>query len=184
MASLAQRLQLLRELLARRHRERRRDADVVQHAVIVVEAEQQRADGVLAALVPAEAGDHAVGGARVLDLEHRALARLVGALDSGLAITPSRPAPSKRCSQSCATSRSRVIGVRYTGGFALAEQLLQQRARRSLCGASTQVAPVRPPAGRRRRTRPASPSPASRRATPPDAAAAAARRSRGRAAWR
>ena len=30
-----------------------------------------------AALVPAEAGDHAVGGARVLDLEHRALARLV-----------------------------------------------------------------------------------------------------------
>ena len=51
----------------------------MQHAVVVVEPEQQRADErVLAALVPAEAGDHAVGGALVLDLQHHALARRVG----------------------------------------------------------------------------------------------------------
>ena len=60
-------------------RERRGDADVVQRALVVVEPEQQRADQRAGALlVPAEAGDHAVGGAHVLHLEHRALARLVG----------------------------------------------------------------------------------------------------------
>ena len=77
----AQRRQLLGQLLAHRHRERRRHADVLQAAAVVVEAEQQRADLVVAALVPAEAGDDAVGGARVLDLDHRALARLVGGVD-------------------------------------------------------------------------------------------------------
>ena len=42
-----------------------------------------------------EAGDHAVGGANVLDLQHRPLAGLVRP-SSGLATMPSRPAPSKR----------------------------------------------------------------------------------------
>jgi hypothetical protein len=52
---------------------------VVERAGAVVEAEQERADElVLAVLVPAEPGDDAVRGARVLDLEHRALARLIG----------------------------------------------------------------------------------------------------------
>jgi hypothetical protein len=54
---------------------------VVEDAGVVVEAEQQRADrlgaALLGALVPAEAGDDAVGGASVLDLQHRPLARLV-----------------------------------------------------------------------------------------------------------
>src|SRR5439155_101782 len=53
------------ELLANRVGERRGDADVVQRAILVVEAEQKRADHRAGAvLVPAEAGDHTVGGAR------------------------------------------------------------------------------------------------------------------------
>ena len=51
---------------------------MVQRALRVVEAEQQRAhERARPLLVPAEAGDHAVRGARVLHLHHRALARLV-----------------------------------------------------------------------------------------------------------
>ena len=47
---------------------------------LVVEAEEQRADGVpLAALVPAEAGDDAIAFALVLHLQHDALVGLVGA---------------------------------------------------------------------------------------------------------
>src|SRR2546425_467163 len=66
------------ELLAHDVGERRGDADVVQCATVVVEAQQERADHrPHAVLVPAEAGDHAVGCARVLDLDHRALARAV-----------------------------------------------------------------------------------------------------------
>ena len=49
----------------RRHRERRRHADVMEDAGVVVQAEQERADRLgaafLAALVPAKAGDDAVG---------------------------------------------------------------------------------------------------------------------------
>src|SRR5262245_59229107 len=56
---LAQRLELLRELPAHRHGERRSDADVLQAAVVIVEAEQQRTDRILAALVPAETGHDA-----------------------------------------------------------------------------------------------------------------------------
>src|SRR5205823_5011831 len=57
-----------------------RDADMLQRAGLIVESKEQRAHGVVSALVPAESGDHAVGGARVLDLDHRALARCVGTL--------------------------------------------------------------------------------------------------------
>ena len=54
------------------------DADMLEVAGIVVEAEQQRADGrALAVLVPAEAGDDAVAFALVLDLEHDPLVGLV-----------------------------------------------------------------------------------------------------------
>ena len=52
------------------HREGRGDPDVLQVTVVVVEAEQQRPHD-SAGLVPPVAGDHAVGGALVLDLEHR-----------------------------------------------------------------------------------------------------------------
>src|SRR5205085_5628093 len=76
--SLAQRRELLHELLAHDVAERRGDADVMERAVVIVEAEQERADHrARAVLVPAKARDDAVGRARVLDLDHRALARLV-----------------------------------------------------------------------------------------------------------
>src|SRR5262249_6404107 len=64
----AQRRELAGEGAPLRHRERGRDADVLEVAVLVVQAEQQRADDAGALLVRAEAGDHAVRGARVLDL--------------------------------------------------------------------------------------------------------------------
>jgi hypothetical protein len=70
----AQRLELARKAAPRLHRERRRDADMLQHVVVVVEAEQQRADDAFALLVPAKTRDDAIGGAHVLHLEHRALA--------------------------------------------------------------------------------------------------------------
>src|SRR5581483_4997776 len=74
----AERLELLRELAPPRHRERRGDADVVQPPAVVVQPEQQRSDElVLPRLVPAKTRDDAIRRARVLDLEHRALARLV-----------------------------------------------------------------------------------------------------------
>src|SRR3954453_14903385 len=74
----AQRRELFDQLLALRRGERRRHADVLQAPVIVVEAEEERADhraGTV--LVPAEAGDDAIGGARMFDLDHRPLARAV-----------------------------------------------------------------------------------------------------------
>ena len=77
---LAQRFQLGREAAPHVGGEGGRDADVVQRAVGVEEPEQQRADErALALLVPAEAGDDAVGGAHVLHLDHGALAGLIGA---------------------------------------------------------------------------------------------------------
>ena len=51
---------------------------MLQPALVVVQAEQQRADErVLSRLVPAKAGHDAVRSTRVFHLEHRALARLV-----------------------------------------------------------------------------------------------------------
>ena len=55
---------------------------MVERALVVVEPEQQRADvGARAVLVPAEPGHDAIGGALVLDLEHRPLAGLVGRIE-------------------------------------------------------------------------------------------------------
>ena len=55
------------------------------------------------------------------------IARLPGwyAPSSRLATTPSRPAPSNRSNQSAARARSRVAGVRWTGGVRIREHLLQ-----------------------------------------------------------
>src|SRR5207253_8563353 len=75
---LAQGRELFHELLAHRYGEGRGHADVLQRAAVIVQAEQQRADRVLARLVPAKSRHHAVGGAGVLDLDHGALAGLVG----------------------------------------------------------------------------------------------------------
>ena len=85
-------------------------------------------------LVPPEPGHHAVGGALVLDLEHRPLARLVGA-SRRLATTPSRPAPSNRSNQSAAT---RGRASRGSGGPAASRSrsAASSRARRSPCGTS------------------------------------------------
>ncbi len=78
---LAKGLELGGELDAPLVGEARGHADVVQRAARVVEPEQQRAHvGAGAVLVPAKARDDRVAGALVLDLEHRALARLVGAV--------------------------------------------------------------------------------------------------------
>ena len=76
----AQRLELRRELPSHRHRERRGHADVVKGSVLVIEPEEQGSnERVLSILVPAESGDDAIRGARVLHFDHRALARLVDA---------------------------------------------------------------------------------------------------------
>src|SRR5919198_913253 len=69
--------QLVQQLPPPCHREGGGHADVLQPVLLVVEAEQQRADH-RAALVPAEAGHHAVGGPLVLDLEHHPLVGQVG----------------------------------------------------------------------------------------------------------
>ena len=64
--------QLVEQLGAALRREAGAHADVVQPTLVVVQAEQQRADA-LAVLVDAVAGDDAVGGALVLHLHQRAL---------------------------------------------------------------------------------------------------------------
>ena len=72
------------------------DSDMLQRAGIIEEPQQQRANrGALAGLMPAKAGNHAVAIALVFYLEHHPLVGLVGTV-IGLAMTPSRPAPSKR----------------------------------------------------------------------------------------
>ena len=79
---VSKRLELLGQLAAAGHGERGRHADVMQATAIVIQPEQQRSDQlVLAVLVPPESGDDAVGGARVLDLDHRALAWLIRAVE-------------------------------------------------------------------------------------------------------
>src|SRR6185295_19425192 len=80
---LAEGRQLLGERRPAVPRERGRDPDVVELAVVVVQPQQERAD-VRAGpvLVPPEAGHDAVGRPLVLDLQHRALARLVRRLEA------------------------------------------------------------------------------------------------------
>lgn len=75
---LAQRREFSHQFLAHRHREGRCDADVLQHAGGVVKAQQQRSNRIGHVAVPAEARHYALGSASVLDLEHGALAGLVG----------------------------------------------------------------------------------------------------------
>ena len=148
---------------------------------VVVEPEQQRADLVLAALVPAKAGDHAVGGARVLDLEHRALAGLVEqSRHASRSRRRARRPRSGRASRA-PSARSRVSGVRWTGGWTRASACSRRR-RRSICGASRRSRAVdrEQIEGDERRRR--APSPASPPARRRDGGAAAARRSRARAA--
>src|SRR5204863_4070027 len=55
-------------------------ANVLQYSFAVVQTQEQGTDRVLAALVPTKPGDDAIRGARMLDLEHRPLAGLIGAI--------------------------------------------------------------------------------------------------------
>ena len=87
-----QRLHLGEQLLAPGHRERPDHPDRGQHAALVVQPEQQRADGVRAGLVHPVAGDHAVAGALVLDLGHHPLVGLVGLVEL-LGDQPVQPGP-------------------------------------------------------------------------------------------
>ncbi len=76
--ALSERRELAHELLARGHRKRRRDADVLKRAFLVVKPEEQRAHARAGPiLVPAKSCDDAVGRSRVFHFDHRALARLV-----------------------------------------------------------------------------------------------------------
>src|SRR5688572_809863 len=80
--TLTKRRQLTRQLPAPCHGECRGHADVMQPAAVVVETKQQRSDElVFPVLVPAKAGNDTVRRARVLDLDHRALAGLIRAGD-------------------------------------------------------------------------------------------------------
>ena len=81
---------------------------MIEQALVVVEAEQQRADHLLL-LGVAEAADDAVGGALLLDLDHRPLAGAVGLVEP---LGDRRRRARRRCarSQPSATSRSEVIG--------------------------------------------------------------------------
>src|SRR5678816_4726607 len=74
---LSQRSQLPDELSAHRHGEGRRDADVLQDALLVIQTEEQRANRIPAGSVPAKARYDAVRRAHVLDLDQCAFARLV-----------------------------------------------------------------------------------------------------------
>src|SRR3712207_1304111 len=74
------RRQRLGEAVASFARERRGNADVAERAVVVVEAEEKRADP-LPRREPAEASDDALGRPLRLHLEHRAPARLVRSVD-------------------------------------------------------------------------------------------------------
>src|SRR6202011_6229472 len=72
-----QRLELVQHLLTCGGGKRRRVADVVEHALVVVEAQQQRADAGTSGRFPVAAHD-AVDSALVLDLDHHPLPRRVG----------------------------------------------------------------------------------------------------------
>ena len=90
-----------------------RDADVVQATVVVVEAEQQRADA-LAVLVDAVPGHRAVGRALVLDLHHRALVGRVHVVEP-LGHDAVESGALERREPRLGDGRSVLDGVRSTG---------------------------------------------------------------------
>ena len=150
----------------------------MQRAAVVVQPSGRPTIG--NRFVPPESSDDAVGGAERADGASR-VAGFVGCL-CRLATTPSSPAPSKRSSHSAATLRSRVMGVRYTGG-STPDRSRSSWARRSCCGVSRELLPSIP-ADRRRQTTRAILWRAWRRVRRPDGAATGAHRSRAPAALR
>ena len=123
--------------------------------VVVVEAEQERADHrARPVLVPAEAGDDAVGRARVLDLDHRALAgavRRVETLGHHAVETGALEAAEPVLGERAIARRGREVDRRRRARRAPA------RAAAAAARAAPRAGPRRPArAGPRRRTRPAS----------------------------
>ena len=126
---MGERLELGQQLGAPLRGERRGHADVVQRAVVVVQAEQQRADAV-AVLVHAVAGDHAIGGAPVLHLHQRAL---VGRVRVGQALGDDAVEPGALELDEPplrAPRRSVVDGHRWIGAAACVERVDEQRVPR------------------------------------------------------
>ena len=80
VAEVAVGLDLGHQLQATGRREGADHPDVVQHPVVVIQAEHEGTDTV-AALVPPEPGDHELGGALVLDLPHGPLVLPVGQVE-------------------------------------------------------------------------------------------------------
>src|SRR5271156_3751398 len=76
-----QRFELLRQRLAVEIVQCRGKPDVIELALAVIEAEQQRPDKARVPLI-AEPADHAIRRAPFLDLEHSALARLINAVEA------------------------------------------------------------------------------------------------------
>ena len=115
---------------------------MVEQALVVVEAEQQRPDLALS-LGIAEAADHAVGGAQPLDLEHRR-ARRADRRRRAAWRRRRRAPPPRAASQACA---SRGRGVQATGSRPGARRRGVE-ASRALARRSTSGAPIRraPPA--------------------------------------
>src|SRR5260221_6702753 len=75
-------IQKFHQLLAFRLREARAHADVLQPTRIVIEAEQKRSDQcAFACFVPSKAGHDTIAIALMLNLDHHALVRLIGAGD-------------------------------------------------------------------------------------------------------
>ena len=113
---------------------------MMKHAVVVEQAEQQRAHRVARVLVPAKAGDDAVRGSHVLDLQHRALSRQVRRVHR-LDDDAVQPRAFELPQPVLAPGRAaRVIGVRYSGGFAPASAT-SSSARRSPCGIAMTLLP-------------------------------------------
>src|SRR5690606_4285328 len=78
---LAQRRELVHERPPLSHLERRRDADVLQLALVIVEPKEQRAHRITRVLVPPEARHYTIRSTRVLDLDHCTLAGLVNRVE-------------------------------------------------------------------------------------------------------
>ena len=175
---LAERLQLLREGFAAIPGEGRRDADAVQGPAVVEQPEEQRSNmGPSAVLMPPEAGNGTVGGALVLDLDHRPLPRLVRPVE----------ALGDDAIEACALEAvepvrgERAIGGRrgqVDRGVEVALERLLEAARRSPWMSPGGPRP-RAPAGPRRRTRPATARRASSPARQPGECAGAGPRTGG-----
>ena len=136
--------QLLDQRRPARHRERGRDTDVLKGAGAVVQPEHQAPDDG-SGLVQPVAGNHDVGGAHVLDLQHRPLVLLVGR-PARLGDDAVQPGALKESEP--VASEGRVVGgrgqVNRGGGFGqgLLEQgpsLLLRSARQVLRSQGQQV---------------------------------------------